>query len=475
MTQRASDLLAEVADRLSEDATQSGVVAAEAITAIEPELLKGYKDGSIDELVNMSINFLRALFRSLRPDSNLPWPEYYTQAREYARRYAEKGVPLESLIEGLAVFRRTVAARVNEEVGESPYADEVLLLAQSRLGDVVEHMNSSFIRGYLDYTESKHRARQSELHGLYHIASALGRSLDVSEIAEVGLRETLKVLGLQAGAVWIRDGARLKLAKTIGMQPGEEDEFSETGRSGLMRVVEVSSGPAESRVDRIAGEWSAIRAELRTKGVLLGAMTVATRLPRTFESSDLEFVAAVADQIAVALDRARQHTKEARTDYLTGLANRPEFERAIDRAVASAERHKRRLALMMIDLDNLKEINDEHGHHVGDEAIRVLAHELQRAVRATDTCGRLGGDEFGVAMPDADEHHASDVAARVRHSLEHLNRSAKLPVRVDFSIGIAAWKPGMDWQAMYQEADKELYIDKRSRHAARKKVSDARS
>ena len=85
-----------------------------------------------------------------------------------------------------------------------------------------------------------------------------------------------------------------------------------------------------------------IRAELRTKGVLLGAMTVATRLPRTFEPSDLEFVAAVADQIAVALDRARQHTKEARTDYLTGLANRPEFERAIDRAVASADRHKRR-------------------------------------------------------------------------------------------------------------------------------------
>ena len=283
------------------------------------------------------------------------------------------------------------------------------------------------------------------------------------------------MLNLQAGAAWVREGARLKLAKTLGLEPGQESEFSVSGRPGPLKVMEIGTGPAESRVDRIAGEWSAIRAELRTKGVLLGAMTVATRLPRTFEPSDLQFVAAVADQIAVALDRARQHTKEARTDYLTGLANRPEFERAIDRAVAASDRHKRRLALMMIDLDNLKKINDEHGHHVGDEAIRVLAHELQRAVRATDTCGRLGGDEFGVAMPDADEHHASDVAARVRHSLEYLNRAAKLPVRVDFSIGIAAWKPGMDWQAMYQEADKELYIDKRSRHAARKKVSDART
>jgi diguanylate cyclase (GGDEF)-like protein len=420
----------------------------------------------------MSTSFLKALFRSLRPDSKLPWPEYYTQAREYARRYAEKGVPLESLMEGMAVFRRTVIARVTDEVGDWPHADEVLLLAQSRLGDVVEHLNGSFIRGYLDYTESKHQARQTELHGLYHIASALGRSLDVSEIAEVGLRETLKVLGLQAGACWIRDGARLKLAKTIGMQPGEEEEFSESGRSGLMRVLEVSSGPAESRVDRIAGEWSAIRAELRTKGVLLGAMTVATRLPRTFERSDLEFVAAVADQIAVALDRARQHTKEARTDYLTGLANRPEFERAIDRAVASAERHRRRLALMMMDLDNLKEINDTYGHHVGDEAIRVLAAELQRAVRATDTCGRLGGDEFGVAMPDADERDAREVGLRVREALDHLNRNAKLPVPVEFSIGITAWRPGMDWQAMYQMADKHLYVDKRRRHSAKKRLGE---
>jgi diguanylate cyclase (GGDEF)-like protein len=239
-------------------------------------------------------------------------------------------------------------------------------------------------------------------------------------------------------------------------------------------VVEVSSGPAESRVDRIAGEWSAIRAELRTKGVLLGAMTVATRLPRTFESSDLEFVAAVADQIAVALDRAREHTREARTDYLTGLANRPEFERAIDRAVAGAQRHKRRLALMMLDLDNLKEINDTQGHHVGDEAIRLLAQELQRAVRATDTCGRLGGDEFGVAMPDADEHDAREVGTRVRQSLDDLNRMNKVPVPVAFSLGITAWRPGMDWQAMYQVADKALYVDKRRRQAGRRKLGEAR-
>ncbi|MGN6677234.1 MAG: diguanylate cyclase domain-containing protein [Streptosporangiaceae bacterium] len=475
MTERASDLLSELSDRLTADVEESGRAAQDTVRTAIPELVKTVPDSFTEMPIRSAPEFLEALYRSLRVDSKVPWADYYVLAREASRRYAEKGVQLESLMEAMAIFRRTVIARVTAEMVGSQYADEVVLLAQSRLGDVLEHLNSSFIHGYLDYTEARHQARQTELHGLYHIASALGRSLDVTEIAEVGLSETLQVLQLQAGAAWVREGARLKLAKTIGLEPGQESEFAVSGRPGPLKVMEIGTGLAESRVDRVAGEWSAIRAELRTKGVLLGAMTVATRLPRTFEPSDLQFVAAVADQIAVALDRARQHTKEARTDYLTGLANRPEFERAIDRAVAASERHKRRLALMMIDLDNLKDINDEHGHHVGDEAIRVLAHELQRAVRATDTCGRLGGDEFGVAMPDADEHHAADVAARVRHALEYLNRAAKLPVRVDFSIGIAAWKPGMDWQAMYQEADKELYIDKRSRHASRKKVSDGRS
>jgi diguanylate cyclase (GGDEF)-like protein len=124
---------------------------------------------------------------------------------------------------------------------------------------------------------------------------------------------------------------------------------------------------------------------------------------------------------------------------------------------------------MMIDLDNLKHINDTVGHHIGDEAIRLLAQELQRAVRATDTCGRLGGDEFGVAMPDADERDAREVGLRVRQSLDDLNASEKVPTPVEFSIGIAAWRPGMDWQAMYQVADKALYVDKRRRHAGRKK------
>jgi PleD family two-component response regulator len=77
-------------------------------------------------------------------------------------------------------------------------------------------------------------------------------------------------------------------------------------------------------------------------------------------------------------------------------------------------------------------------------------------------------------MPDADERDAREVGLRVRQSLEDLNRSEKVAVPVEFSIGIAAWRPGMDWQAMYQVADKALYVDKRRRHAGRQKLGEAR-
>src|SRR5450759_596144 len=116
MTERASDLLTEVADRLSDKAAESGLVAAESVRAIEPELLKTHKDGTVDELVKASVAFLEVLFRSLRTDSRVPWHEYYSVARDASRRYADKGVPLESLMEGLAVFRRSVIARVTDEL-----------------------------------------------------------------------------------------------------------------------------------------------------------------------------------------------------------------------------------------------------------------------------------------------------------------------------------------------------------------------
>ena len=197
-------------------------------------------------------------------------------------------------------------------------------------------------------------------------------------------------------------------------------------------------------------------------------MTLGTMIDRVFNASDMLFMAAVADQVAIALDRARQFSREARTDHLTGLANRREFERVMEREVALGERHDRRLSMMMIDLDNLKRINDRQGHRDGDAALRLVAQQLQRVVRASDVCARVGGDEFAVAMPETTIERAREVAGRLRASIKQASLSSKSSEPVAVSIGVASWRPGQDWQAVYQVADGDLYEDKRRRKAERR-------
>jgi diguanylate cyclase (GGDEF)-like protein len=204
-------------------------------------------------------------------------------------------------------------------------------------------------------------------------------------------------------------------------------------------------------------------------------MTVGTQMRRVFGPTDFLFMAAVADQVAIVLDRARQFSNESRTDHLTGLASRREFERVMEREVALAERHHRRLTMMMIDLDNLKRINDRQGHRVGDAALRLVAQQMQRVVRASDLGARIGGDEFAVAMPETDLDRGHDVAARLRTAVREMSLGAKSSEAVDVSIGLAAWRPGQDWQSVYQSADMDLYDDKRRRRLARREVVGERN
>ena len=352
-------------------------------------------------------------------------------------------MPLESLIDVLAVYRRATIELLSQPLEGQLHRDEVLALAQSRIEDVVERLTSSMARGYLDHLEEQHRNRENELYGLAAIAAIMGRSLDIRETADVALAETLAAFGLDSGAIWLRERAIYRLAHTIGLEPDQIDDY--VARAGPeVRATVTAVGRSESRVDGVAGPdgWNALRAQLRTGGRTIGMMSVGTQRDRIFGASDLLFMAAVADQIAIALDRARQFSSEARTDHLTGLANRREFERVMEREVALAERHNRQLTVMMIDVDNLKKINDRKGHSAGDAALRLVAQELQRVVRASDVCGRLGGDEFGVTMPETDLHRAGEVARRLRAEIQEMNLGARSTDSVEVSIGLARLAQG---------------------------------
>jgi diguanylate cyclase (GGDEF)-like protein len=462
------DVLNALAIGLAADASESGKKALEVVRARSPELPRIEQMG--EDLLATSINFIDVLLLSLRSDIEPPWSHYEDRAREQGRLRAAQGVPLASLIDVVSVYRRATIELLAGPLEASPRRDEIFAVAQRRLEDVVERLTSCIAQGYLDHLEAEHRARESELYGLATIVTAMVRSLDLVESAQIALIESLTALRLNAGAVWLRERATYKLIHTVGLEADQIEDFR--NQAGPRAKATVSAnGRSESRVDGVVGgEWTALRAQLRVKGRTVGVMTIGTQMERVFGPSDFLFMAAVADQVAIVLDRAKQFSNESRTDHLTGLANRREFERVMEREVALAERHDRHLTMMMVDLDNLKRINDRQGHRGGDAALRQVAQQLLKVVRASDVCSRIGGDEFAVAMPETDVDRGREVAARLTAALRDTSLGAKSTELVEVSVGLAAWQQGQDWPTVYQIADMDLYENKRLRRLSRQDI-----
>jgi len=162
------------------------------------------------------------------------------------------------------------------------------------------------------------------------------------------------------------------------------------------------------------------------------------------------------------------------TDDLTGLSNRRAFTAEIDAAIAA----ERRFALLMIDLDQFKELNDTLGHDVGDDLLRGVGPRLREAVGANDVVARLGGDEFGVLLRDADAAAAGASARRLRAALARPFALAGISLHVGASVGIAAYpEHACDVGELLRHADVAMYEAKRGRtgHAVYASVDDHHS
>jgi diguanylate cyclase (GGDEF)-like protein len=112
--------------------------------------------------------------------------------------------------------------------------------------------------------------------------------------------------------------------------------------------------------------------------------------------------------------------EEAFTDHLTGLANRRRFERQLEREVSRTLRYTRPFCLLLLDIDNFKQVNDTHGHDAGDETIRRLSLTLQAGTRGIDLAARIGGEEFAVILPETDFDGGVDVADRLRIAISEM-------------------------------------------------------
>jgi two-component system cell cycle response regulator len=144
-----------------------------------------------------------------------------------------------------------------------------------------------------------------------------------------------------------------------------------------------------------------------------------------------------------------------REDALTGLLNRRAILSQLGGTISGARRHGHPLSVAMVDLDNFKSINDEHGHAAGDEVLVAAVRAMRAHLRAEDQLGRLGGEEFLVVLPDTDERAATRVAEKLREEVA----GAPGPVPVTCSVGLATWDGGTPEQLL-RRADEALYAAK---------------
>jgi diguanylate cyclase (GGDEF)-like protein len=163
--------------------------------------------------------------------------------------------------------------------------------------------------------------------------------------------------------------------------------------------------------------------------------------------SELGALGYITDPTDLDLLRARARTllelkqyldscqEAAFTDHLTGLANRRRFERQLEREAARTERYSRPFCLLLVDIDNFKDVNDTHGHDAGDEALRRVANVIQSGTRGIDTGARIGGDEFAVILPETDLVRGLEVAERLRAMIAALDLGPA--GRVTASLGVA--------------------------------------
>jgi diguanylate cyclase (GGDEF)-like protein len=231
--------------------------------------------------------------------------------------------------------------------------------------------------------------------------------------------------------------------------------------------------PADALL-RVLGAGCALSVPLFVSNRVMGSLQLFRSHGDSFNKEDAQLLwilSLVAENLLT-----REHANEgllrfAFTDYLTGLRTRGYFEQQLELEFKRAERKQQKIALLMIDIDHFKVLNDTFGHHVGDQLLRDLSSILVKDMREVDTVARYGGEEFVIILPETTETGAMFVAQRLRRAVEQAKFFAGSPHSVQhltISIGVAVYDTDAQFKRdLIEFADAALYAAK---HAGRNRA-----
>jgi len=321
---------------------------------------------------------------------------------------------------------------------------------------------------------------ESRVRILQDAASAFGAATSEVDLAEALVDSAKQSFAAAAVAVMYRDVSG-QMVLVAGQNPAEHvsgmdfrgPAHEAVQRGDLVTFTDLDE-VAEYSVE-LADELRAARFEAMTivpivgERTPLGTLVCFFRRSQSFAQHAMDLQTTLARQAAHVLERMRlqaQLEDLALRDQLTGLANRTVLHDRLRHVLATSQHDQRELAVVFIDLDGFKSVNDRLGHATGDAVLRWVGAQISSAVRDDDVVGRLGGDEFIVICDDVDEHTARAVAERIRGAIDQPMDGPLAEVSITASVGVAIHRgddaTGTTLEKLFALADSGMYRSKQS-------------
>jgi len=292
------------------------------------------------------------------------------------------------------------------------------------------------------------KQQTAELDALKKLSIDLTSSLDLPDVLDAVVSEALRLIANARDIhIFLYKNKKLSFGAALDAEGNRNQDWSKprahgltytVARDGEMIIVEdmknhplfVSAPP----------DWqgSIIGIPLKVGANVVGVMNVARSIAGGFSASDLRLLSLLSDQAAVAISNASLHqiiSRQAYSDTLTGLPNRRALDERLEEEVLSARKNNYSFAVIMMDLDGFKDVNDTYGHPTGDDVLRLVFSQMARGVRNTDFLARYGGDELTLILTQSDMSSSRIVAEKIVEGMKKLK--FKLPDGKKLKLGIS--------------------------------------
>ncbi len=351
----------------------------------------------------------------------------------------------------------TLARRALEEQGGSPEEREYIL----KLLDILSASIEKFSPAYTESTErlvqglfdnrallAMLKQQTAELDALKKLSIDLTSSLDLPDVLDAVVSEALRLIASANNVhIFLYKNKKLTFGAALDAEGNRNKDWSKprtngltytVARDGEMIIVEDMKNHPLFVGAPTDWQGSIIGIPLKVGTNIVGVMNLARSITGGFSASDLRLLSLLADQAAVAISNASLHqiiSRQAYSDTLTGLPNRRALDERLEEEVISARKNNYSFAVIMMDLDGFKDVNDTYGHPVGDDVLRLVFSQMARGVRNTDFLARYGGDELTLILTQSDMSSAKIVAEKIVEGLKKLK--FKLPDGKKLKLGIS--------------------------------------